>query len=128
MAFDVYKAVGGSERLRVWTMKFLRYGFVVGMSGCRSSFRCWATARPTAAACSGRAGAASATPRLSSARLWDQLRDYDRRDFHPDDSDTNALVEQWRAELFGEQGTLERQALTRRRREHQPRTQSTSTS
>src|SRR6478609_7719876 len=31
VAFDVYKAVGGSERTRVWTMKFLRFGFVAGM-------------------------------------------------------------------------------------------------
>src|SRR5580700_3977069 len=32
VAFDVYKAIGGSERLRVWTMTFLRYGFVVAMA------------------------------------------------------------------------------------------------
>jgi hypothetical protein len=38
--------------------------------------------------------------------VWHQLRDYNRKDFHPDDSDTNALVEQWRTELFGEHGTL----------------------
>src|SRR5438128_11708298 len=31
VAFDVYKAVGGTERMRVWTMNALRYGFVVGM-------------------------------------------------------------------------------------------------
>src|SRR5947207_1344594 len=31
VAFDVYKAVGGSERLRVWTMRLIRYGFVAGM-------------------------------------------------------------------------------------------------
>ena len=31
VAFDVYRAVGGGERLRVWTMNFFRYGFVVGM-------------------------------------------------------------------------------------------------
>src|SRR5437764_837654 len=32
VAFDVYKAVGGSERMRVWTMNFLRFGFVLGMA------------------------------------------------------------------------------------------------
>ncbi len=31
VAFDVYRAVGGSERLRVWTMNFFRFGFVLGM-------------------------------------------------------------------------------------------------
>jgi len=35
-----------------------------------------------------------------------QLKDYNRPDFHPDDSDTTELVETWRQELFGEQGTL----------------------
>jgi predicted metal-dependent hydrolase len=38
--------------------------------------------------------------------LWDQLKDYNRPDFHPDDRDTTELVEGWRAELFGAQGTL----------------------
>ena len=31
VAFDVYKAVGGGERLRVWTMNFFRFGFVFGI-------------------------------------------------------------------------------------------------
>ena len=38
--------------------------------------------------------------------LWAQLKDYNRPDFHPDDSDTTELVETWRAELFGDNGTL----------------------
>jgi uncharacterized protein len=38
--------------------------------------------------------------------VWAQLKDYNRPDFHPDDSDTTELVETWRAELFGEHGTL----------------------
>ena len=38
--------------------------------------------------------------------VWDQLCEYDRPDFHPDDRDTTELVEQWRLELFGEYGTL----------------------
>src|SRR2546430_10862492 len=32
VAFDVYKAAGGSERSRIVTMKILRFGFVIGMS------------------------------------------------------------------------------------------------
>jgi predicted metal-dependent hydrolase len=112
VAFDVYKAIGGSERLRVWSMRFLRYGFVVGMSlqiiisllGDRETYRrgvlraSWRRFRHSP---------------IIQRRLWDQLCDYDRRDFHPDDSDTNALVEQWRAELFGEQGTLNDKLVTR---------------
>jgi hypothetical protein len=38
--------------------------------------------------------------------LWRQLRDYNRPDFHPDDRDTGRLVEQWRNDLFGEDGAL----------------------
>ena len=39
-------------------------------------------------------------------QVWRQLCDYDRPDFHPDDVDTRELVERWRAELFGAEGTL----------------------
>jgi predicted metal-dependent hydrolase len=41
-----------------------------------------------------------------SRELWNQLKDYDRPDFHPDDRDTTELVARWREELFGENGTL----------------------
>jgi predicted metal-dependent hydrolase len=105
VAFDVYRAVGGGERLRVWTMNFFRYGFVLGMSlavvlsllGDRATYR--------------KGNLRRSWRRLKSSpivdpKLWAQLKDYNRPDFHPDDSDTTALVETWRAELFGENGTL----------------------
>lgn len=105
VAFDVYKAVGGSERTRVWTMKFLRYGFVVGMAF-----------QVLVALLFDRATYKRGNLRASWKRfrkspvmrreLWDQLRDYERPDFHPDDRDTTELVERWRAELFGAEGTL----------------------
>ena len=105
VAFDVYKAVGGSERTRVWTMNALRYGFVIGMAfqvavsllfdretyrrgKLRKSFKRFRK-----------------SPVMSRA-IWNQLKDYNRPDFHPDDRDTTALVEQWRAELFGAEGVL----------------------
>lgn len=105
VAFDVYKAVGGSERLRVWTMNVLRYGFVgfltvsviLSMLGDRSTYRpgrlrkSWKAFRKSS---------------LLSKELWDQLRDYNRPDFHPDDRDTTELVEQWRTLFFGDAGTL----------------------
>jgi hypothetical protein len=105
VAFDVYKAVGGSERTRVLTMKVLRFGFVIGMSvqiivsllGDRATYRrgtlvpSWRRFRRSP---------------LLSRQLWEQLRDYDRPDFHPDDRDTTELVERWRTELFGQNGTL----------------------
>jgi len=111
VAFDVYRAVGGSERLRVITMNMIRYGFVVFMStavaasllGDRDSRRrgdlrrSWHEFRRTP---------------LVSREIWEQLRDYNRPDFHPDDRDTTALVEQWREVLFGIDGTLNDKLVT----------------
>jgi predicted metal-dependent hydrolase len=105
VAFDVYKAVGGGERLRRWTMNAMRFGFVVGMAAQvaigllfdRETYRrgklrrSWKKFRKSP---------------IVRRELWDQLKDYNRRDFHPDDSDVTELVDQWRKELFGESGTL----------------------
>lgn len=105
VAFDVYKAMGGSERMRTWTMTALTYGFIFGIATQMlvSLARDAATYRP------GRLRASWRRLRRSpimQAHLWHQLRDYNRPDFHPDDHDTTELVERWRAELFGAEGTL----------------------
>jgi predicted metal-dependent hydrolase len=105
VAFDVYKAVGGTERMRVTTMRIIRVAFVIGMAVQmvlsllfdRATYqrgrlrRSWKAFR---------------TSPLASRELWQQLKDYDRPDFHPDDRDTTALVEHWRTVLFGEHGSL----------------------
>jgi uncharacterized protein len=105
VAFDVYRAVGGGERLRVWTMNFFRYGFVLGMglAVVLSLLGDGATYRKGNLRQSWRR---LKTSPIVDPKLWAQLRDYNRPDFHPDDSDTTALVETWRAELFGANGTL----------------------
>jgi uncharacterized protein len=105
VAFDVYKAVGGSERTRVWTMNFLRYGFVLGM-----------VVQVVISLALDRATYRRGNLRKSLRRffkspvvskdLWRQLKDYNRPDFHPDDRDTDALVAKYREELFGTEGTL----------------------
>jgi predicted metal-dependent hydrolase len=105
VAFDVYKAVGGSERMRVVTMKLIRAGFVLGMGmqivisllGDKATYRRGNLRRSLRNF--RRSG-------LLSAELWRQLKDYDRPDFHPDDQDTDALVTEWRDRLFGAYGTL----------------------
>ena len=111
VAFDVYKAVGGSERTRVVTMNVLRYGFVLAMTVQvmvslaidRETYRrgnlrrSWRRFRTSA---------------ILQRELWLQLKDYNRPDFHPDDRDTSALVERWREELFGEHGTLKDKLAT----------------
>ncbi len=53
--------------------------------------------------------------------IWAQLKDYNRPDFHPDDSDTTELVETWRAELFGEHGTLNDKLIERQPDGRDPR-------
>jgi uncharacterized protein len=106
VAFDVYKAVGGSERMRVWTMRLIRWSFVIGMAlqvvvsvamdpyARRHPLKVWRSLRKLVS-----------SP-LVSRETWQILKDYDRPDFHPDDRDTDELVARWRAELFGDAGTL----------------------
>jgi len=105
VAFDVYKAVGGTERMRVWTMNALRYGFVVGMAAqvIMSLALDPATYKPGNLRRSWKRFKKSPVMRRE---VWEQLKDYNRPDFHPDDRDTTHLVEQWRRELFGDAGTL----------------------
>ena len=105
VAFDVYKAVGGSERLRVWTMRFLRYGFVAAVSVqvAVSLAMDKRTYKPGVLRKSLKKFRKSP---VVSRKVWEQLKDYDRPDFHPDDSDTDALVEEWRGILFGTEGSL----------------------
>jgi uncharacterized protein len=105
VAFDVFKAMGGSERTRVWTMNFITVGFLAGMAvqmtasvlGDRATYRrgnFWRSWRQF-----------RRSPFIQPA-VWRRLRDYNRPDFHPDDYDTTELVAQWRDELFGDPGTL----------------------
>ena len=105
VAFDVYKAVGGSERMRVWTMVALRYGFVGSMAVSIAL----SVARDKGAYEKGRLRASwrrfKRNP-LLQRHVWERLKDYDRPDFHPDDHDTDALVTEWRERLFGDAGEL----------------------
>ena len=105
VAFDVYKAVGGTERTRVITMNILRYGFVIGMGVQMiisllfdpATYR-WGNLR--------RSWRRFRRSPILDRAVWNQLRDYNRPDFHPDDRDTTELISQWREILFGDQGTL----------------------
>ena len=105
VAFDVYRAVGGSERTRVWTMKAIRIGFIVGcvvqlvvsLALDPATYR----RRNLRRSLANFRGSA-----VMRRELWDRLREYDRPGFHPDDRDTGALVAQWREELFGDEGAL----------------------
>jgi predicted metal-dependent hydrolase len=105
VAFDVYRTVGGGERMRILTMKFVRAGFVVVMVAqlVLSLALDPASYRPRRLWRSWRRFLRSP---VMSREVWDRLRAYDRRGFHPNDLDTSALVAEWRERLFGASGTL----------------------
>jgi len=105
VAFDVYRAVGGTERMRRFTMDAVTIGFIGGM-----------TLAAIISLLGDKATYQGSNLRTSIRRLktspfltkdvWRTLRDYNRPDFHPDDFDAVELIERWRAELFGAEGTL----------------------
>ena len=105
VAFDVYRAVGGSERMRVLTMLGVRYSFVVGMAVQVAI----SLAGDEATREKGRLRASwrrFKTSPLVSRDLWRQLKEYDRKGFHPDDIDSSEVIRIWREELFGDAGSL----------------------
>jgi len=105
VAFDVYRAVGGGERLRIVTMKIVRYSFVVSLA--LQLFLSLARDRTTY-----RPGQLRRSWKwfrkqpILSRQVWDQLKDYERRGFHPNDWPTEDLVETWRERLFGNEGEM----------------------
>lgn len=106
VAFDVYKAVGGTERMRVWTMRLIRWSFVIGLAlQVLVSVLADPDARRRPLKVASGIRKLWRSP-LISRETWRTLKEYDAPDFHPDDRDTDELVTRWRAELFGDAGTL----------------------
>ncbi len=105
VAFDVYKAIGGTERTRVVTMNLITIGFIGGMTlqSILSLLRDRDTYRGSNLKDSLRR---LRTSPFLTREVWRTLRDYNRPDFHPDDFDNSELTEYWREELFGEDGSL----------------------
>jgi uncharacterized protein len=105
VAFDVYRTVGGSERMRVATMNVVTAAFIGGiaLAVALSLLGDRRTYRPRTLLRSLRALWRSP---IVSRELWHQLREYNRPGFHPADRDASELIERWRDELFGTDGTL----------------------
>jgi uncharacterized protein len=105
VAFDVYRAAGASEQLRIRSMKVLLFAFpattaaltVFSLARDRDTYRpgvLWSSLRRFVAG------------PMMSKQYRDMLAEYLRPGFHPSDRDTTALVQQWRDELFGDEGQL----------------------
>ena len=105
VAFDVYKAIGGGERLRVITMNLLRYGFVLAI-GAQVVVSVAMDKKTYKRGVLRKSLKKLRKSPLLSRELWLQLKDYNRPDFHPNDSDQTGLVDTWREELFGETGSM----------------------
>ena len=106
VAFDVYRAVGGTERMRVVTMWITHVLFLVetGLWTLVSlSMDAQARSHP------GRVARSFWRLRRSpfaSPRAVRQLLQYTERGFHPNDRDTRRLIADWRERLFGDAGSL----------------------
>ncbi|WP_405133201.1 metal-dependent hydrolase [Nocardia sp. NBC_01388] len=104
VAFDVYRATGGSEALRIGlmagsyalTIPVVGLGVAVSILSDPRSWRPIKVARQSVRLVRG--------PIVKG--LLKEMRPYMRPGFHPDDIDTTELLERWRAELFGAQGEL----------------------
>ncbi|MGV0586828.1 metal-dependent hydrolase [Mycobacteroides chelonae] len=105
VVFDVYRAVGGSERTRIFAMALLYYSMipvltVAVLASIATDPAGW---RPITVA---RQAVGFFRGPIMRGLMGD-LRIYMKRGFHPDDVDTTALLEKWQRELFGaESGAL----------------------
>ena len=105
VAFDVYRAVGGSEKMRIRVMRMVTFGFLVrvsiftliSMAGDKAAYNPVRLVRSLLAL--------RHSPFLTR-EVVQRIREYNKVGFHPDDNDNTALLEFWTAELFGAQGRL----------------------
>ncbi|HEY0904609.1 MAG TPA: metal-dependent hydrolase [Marmoricola sp.] len=106
VAFDVYRAVGGSERMRIWAMRIMTAGLLglVAVATLLSMlFTDRSTYNPVRLA---RSLAALRHSPFLERDVIDHVRAYSKPGFHPDDVDSSALLDRWTRELFGPEGRL----------------------
>jgi len=106
VAFDVFQAVNGKHRIRSGVMHASTIGFLgaVVLGTAASLLLDWRTYRhPVRTARS--IGALRRSIFLRKTTV-ERIYDYHRRDFHPDDHQSDHLLAHWRDELFGAEGPL----------------------
>ncbi|MDQ4053190.1 MAG: metal-dependent hydrolase [Actinomycetota bacterium] len=106
VAFDAYRAVGGSERMRIWGFRIMTVG-LLGLVLVATTLSMLLTDRSTY----NPVRLVRSVARLRHSPFVEKdviehLRAYARPGFHPDDVDATDLLERWRVELFGPEGTL----------------------
>lgn len=102
VAFDVYRHVGGTERMRRVLMNVTTVAFLLALIG---SVTVSLLKDPVARRHPMRVLRSLRNLRTSPFLTRDvvrKIRDYNRPDFHPDDWDATELLARWRAELFDE--------------------------
>ena len=106
VAFDAYRAVGGTERMRRWGFRIMSVG-LLGLVVVATLLSMLLTDRSTYNPV--RLFRSFARLRHSPFLERDviqHLRAYTREGFHPDDIDASDLLDRWRGELFGPEGRL----------------------
>ncbi|MBO2453556.1 metal-dependent hydrolase [Actinomadura barringtoniae] len=105
VAFDVYRHIGGNEFRRAMVMRFTSLGLVGAIvAGTFLSLLLDRSAYNPARLFPS-VGRLRHSPWLRREVLR-RLRDYNRRDFHPDDNDATELLAEWKVKLFGAEGAL----------------------
>jgi hypothetical protein len=105
VAFDVYQEVVGSYAVRVRVMNVVTFAFLAGVVFDTFLSLLGDASTRDLKRLGKSLGALRHSP-FTHVDVWRHLRDYNRRDFHPDDRDTGQLVDEWRTELFGKDGRL----------------------
>ncbi len=105
VAFDVLHAVSGSHRIRVGVMNAVTVAFIGGavVATALSLLTDRSARNPRRMARS--LGHLRRSPFIA-ATVRHRIRDYNRRDFHPNDHHDPELLTHWRTELFGSTGML----------------------
>jgi predicted metal-dependent hydrolase len=105
VAFDVYRAVGGTEKVRIRVMRSITVSFIVGtvFHTILSMLADRTTYNPVKL---GRSLAALPRSPYLSREMRRRITAYNAVGFHPDDNDNTELLDRWTAELFGADGRL----------------------
>ncbi|HVT65885.1 MAG TPA: metal-dependent hydrolase [Mycobacteriales bacterium] len=105
VAFDVYRAMGGTEKMRIRVMRMMTWSFIFGttLHTILSMLADRATYNPRTLF---RSIKKLRTSPFLGKEMVACIKDYNRVGFHPNDHDNTELLDYWTKELFGTNGQL----------------------